>query len=115
MPFTTAGADLLITNTTTLSAYGRDVVGNASATNTFTYTLNPPPSPPTMTGVTLGPDGSLSFSITNAGGIYRVQTHTNLANPAGWVTVSTNAAPFTFTDTNVVGGTPQRFYRVVSP
>ena len=75
----------------------------------------PPPSPPILTDVTFGPGGSLSFSITNAGGVYRVQTHTNLADPAGWVTISTNTAPFTFTDTNVLGGPPERFYRVVTP
>jgi hypothetical protein len=54
------------------------------------------------------------MSIT-AGGIYRVQANTNLVNAAGWITVSTNAAPFTFTETNVLGGVPQRFYRVVTP
>jgi hypothetical protein len=68
-----------------------------------------------LTGVTMSPAGNLSFSVTNAGGIYRVQTHTNLANPAGWISISTNTAPFTFTDTNVLGAYPQRFYRVVTP
>ena len=68
----------------------------------------------TLTGVTYGPGGSLSFSVTNAGGVYRVQTHTNLANPAGWVTISTNTAPFTFTDTSFMGVYPQRFYRLVT-
>jgi autotransporter-associated beta strand protein len=114
--FTTGGADILLTNTTTLSVFGRDVVGNVSPTNTYTYTLNlPPSSPPTLTGVTMGPGGYLSFSITNAGGVYRVQTHTNLADAAGWITISINTAPFTFTDTNVLGGSPQRFYRLVWP
>jgi hypothetical protein len=75
----------------------------------------PPSAPPTLTDVTFGPGGSLSFSITNAGGIYRVQTHTNLAETAGWITISTNTAPFTFTDTNVLGAAPQRFYRVLTP
>ncbi len=75
----------------------------------------PLPAPPTMTGVTLSPDGSFSFSVTNAGGVYRVQTHTNLANAAGWISISTNTAPFTFTATNVLGGSPRRFYRVVTP
>jgi hypothetical protein len=99
-----------------LSVYGREVVGNVSANNTYTYTLNfPPSSPPILTGMTYGLGGSLSFSITNAGGVYRVQTHTHLTNPAGWVTISTNTAPFTFTDTNVLGGAPLRFYRVVTP
>ena len=50
-----------------------------------------------------------------AGGVYRVQTHNNLVDAAGWITISTNTAPFTFTDTNVLGGAPQRFYRVVTP
>jgi autotransporter-associated beta strand protein len=114
--FTTAGADLLLTNTATLSVYGRDAVGNVSGTNTFTYTLSvPPAAPAVLTGVTMSPAGNLSFSVTNAGGIYRVQTHTNLANPAGWISISTNTAPFTFTDTNVLGAYPQRFYRVVTP
>ena len=114
--FTTGGADILLTNTTTVSVYGRDVVGNVSGTNTYTYTLNlPPSSPPLLTGVTYDPDGSLSFSVTNVGGTYRVQTHTNLASPAGWLTISTNTAPFTFRDTNGLGGSPLRFYRVVTP
>ena len=80
----------------------KSIVANASAN----YTL---------TGVTMSPDGSFSFSVTNAGGIYRVQTHTNLVSPAGWITVSTNTAPFTFTDTNVMGVYSQRYYRVVTP
>lgn len=116
LSFTAGGADITLTNTSTLSAYGRDVIGNVSSTNTYTYTLNPPPSPPAvLTGVTMSPSGNLSFSITNAGGDYRVQTHTNLADAAGWITISTNPAPFTFTDPNVLGGAPQRFYRVVTP
>jgi hypothetical protein len=116
VPFTTAGADILLTNTTTLSVYGRDAVGNVSATNTFTYTLNtPPPSPPMLTGVTMSPGGNLSFSVNNSSGVFRVQTHTNVADAAGWINISTNTAPFTFTDTNVMGGSPQRFYRLVWP
>ena len=111
MSFTTAGVNLLLTNPTALSVYGRDAVGNVSATNTYTYTLNPPT---VLSGVSYA-GGSLSFSITNAGGVYRVQTHTNLTDPAGWVTISTNTAPFTFTDTNVLEGPPERFYRAVTP
>ena len=114
--FTTAGADLLLTQTTTLSVFGRDAVGNVSATNIYTYTLNPPPpSPPLMTAVALGPEGSLSFSVTNAGGLYQVQTSTNLTDAAGWITIRTSLAPFTFVDTNVTGLYPQRYYPVVAP
>jgi uncharacterized repeat protein (TIGR02543 family) len=68
-----------------------------------------------LTGLTMSPDGSFSFSVTNAGGVYRVQASTNLGNPGGWTSISTNTAPFTFTDTNVLGGPPERFYRVVTP
>jgi hypothetical protein len=109
--FTTGGTNILLTNTTALLVYGQDVLGNVSATNNHTYTLNPPPI---LTGVVYA-NGSLSFSVTNAGGVYRVQTHTNLANPAGWITLSTNTAPFTVTVTNQLGGSRQRFYRVVAP
>jgi uncharacterized repeat protein (TIGR02543 family) len=75
----------------------------------------PLPAPPTLTGVTLSPDGSFSFSLTNAGGVYRVQTHTNLADRTNWITISTNTAPFTFTNTNAVNRYQQRFYRLVKP
>jgi uncharacterized repeat protein (TIGR02543 family) len=90
--------------TITMTTANKNIVANSIATNALT-----------LTGATMGPGGSLSFSITNVGGVYRVQTQTNLADPAGWLTVSTNTAPFTFTDTNVLGGGPQRFYRVVTP
>jgi hypothetical protein len=99
-----------------IQAFARGVIDNVSGTNTFADALVlPPSSPPILTGVTYGSGGSLSFSITNAGGVYWVQTHTNLADEAGWITISTNTAPFTYTDTNVLGGVPQRFYRVVTP
>ena len=113
--FTTGGEDITLTNTTTLSVYGRDVVGNVSSTNTYTYTLYAlPSSPPTLNSVTMA-GGNLSFSVTNVGGVYRVQANTDLANPAGWIGISTNTAPFVFLETNVLGGPPQRFYRVVTP
>jgi len=57
--------------------------------------------------------GNLIFSVTNTSGSYRVQASTNLANPAGWVDVSTNAAPFSYT--NPVNAYPQQFFRTVTP
>ncbi|MBL8993402.1 MAG: hypothetical protein JNM63_08685, partial [Spirochaetia bacterium] len=38
-PYTVVGTNLIISGTTTLLFYGRDVLGNTSATNTRTYTL----------------------------------------------------------------------------
>ena len=100
------GGDLSgsVNPTTIAMTTNKSITANTIATNALT-----------LTGATMGPGVSLSFSVTNAGGVYRVQTQTNLTDPAGWITVCTNTAPFTFTDTNVLGGMPQRFYRVVTP
>ena len=48
----------------------------------------------------------------SVGASYVVQTSTNLA-ASNWISLFTNAAPFTFTDTNITAS-PQRFYRAVS-
>jgi len=90
--------------TIAMTTANKSIVANSIATNALT-----------LSGVTMGPGGSLSFSVTNAGGVYRVQSSTNLGNTGGWASISTNTAPLTFTDTNVLGGAPERFYRVVSP
>ena len=55
------------------------------------------------------------FVLTVSGSVgasYVVQTSTNLA-ANNWISLFTNAAPFTFTDTNITAS-PQRFYRAVS-
>jgi uncharacterized repeat protein (TIGR02543 family) len=101
------------------TGWGGDLAGSANPT-TITMTANKSVVANaignyTVTGVTMSPDGRLSFSVTNAGGVYRVQANTNLANGTGWISVSTNTAPFTYTVTNVPGGPPQRYYRVVTP
>lgn len=55
-----------------------------------------------------GPAGQFNFSVSGrSGGQYVVQSSTNLID---WVSVQTNTAPFTFTDTNT-GRWPQCFYR----
>jgi hypothetical protein len=47
-----------------------------------------------------GPDGQFSFTVSGVSGSqYVVQSSTNLVN---WVSVQTNASPFTFTDTSTV-------------
>ena len=48
-----------------------------------------------------------------AGSIYILQATTNLNSPY-WVSLLTNTAPFTFTQSNVID-LPQRFYRGVTP
>jgi len=55
-----------------------------------------------------GSAGQFNFSVSGVFGYqYVVQTSTDLVN---WVSVQTNTAPFTFTDTNA-GQLPQCFYR----
>ena len=55
-------------------------------------------------------NGQFTFTLTGTtGSQYVVQATTNL-NPANWISLTTNAVPFSFTDTNV-NGASQRFYR----
>ncbi len=58
-----------------------------------------------------GTNGASIFAVTN-NGLYVVQASTNLAQANAWTPISTNTAPFTFT--NPVPG-PGRFYRLVKP
>jgi autotransporter-associated beta strand protein len=72
----------------------------------------PAAGPGNLVNVTVS-GGSLIFSVTNSGGIYRIQANTNLANASGWVDVATNTAPFSFT--NSVSALPRQFFRTVTP
>ena len=49
----------------------------------------------------------MQFNASTLG--YAVESSTNLAN---WTSLITNAAPFTFTDTNIVNDSA-RFYRAL--
>ena len=69
--------------------------------------------PPSLTS--LERNANRQFQMTVNGGpnnSYIVQASTSLA-PANWVSLATNGAPFTFTDTSVLGAS-SRFYRVVA-
>ncbi len=53
------------------------------------------------------------FTVTgSAGSNYVVQSSTNLS-AANWVSLKTNASPFTFTDTSI-NSHRQRFYRALA-
>lgn len=60
--FTTAGTNILISRTTTLSYYGRDAVGNMSATNTKTYTFDT--TAPVVSGVPASMTTNNQFGIS---------------------------------------------------
>lgn len=85
-----------------------DQLGNQSDfSNEAVYTA---PAGATLSAVSLA-NGRFSFNVTNVNGSPCViETSTNLIN---WSPVLTNAAPFTFVDSNPAGSR-QRFYRAVS-
>ncbi len=69
----------------------------------------PPASAPSFSSFEFT-NNQFQFMLTGtAGSNYVVQAATDLAAPV-WISLQTNAAPFTFTDTNSL---PQRFYRAV--
>ena len=85
-----------------------DSAGDESPfSNEAVYTV--PSAAATLTALQ-GSDGWFSFSVSGISGYqYVVQSSTYLIN---WVSVQTNTAPFTFTDTNAAS-LPQCFYRTL--
>lgn len=85
-----------------------DTSGDKSALSPeVSYTVPPPTS--TLASHGIAPNG-FSFTVNgSAGYTYVVQMSSNLLN---WIPVLTNAAPFTFVDTNARAHS-QRFYRSV--
>ena len=77
-------------------------------------TPNPPAVPPVLTDPVLA-GGQIQFLLTGSpGSNYTVQAATDLSG-ANWTSLWTNAAPFTFAESNVFAP-PQRFYRgMVAP
>lgn len=56
-------------------------------------------------------NNQFQFTVTGiAGSNYVVQVATNLSPPTTWISLFTNASPFTFVDSNA-NSFPQRFYR----
>ncbi len=65
---------------------------------------------PQLTSTASATNGQFQFNISGVSGLnYAIQTSTNLVD---WISVSTNASPFIFTDTNI-NSFPQQFYRAI--
>jgi hypothetical protein len=73
-----------------------------------------PATAPTLSAP-IASNNQFSFTLTGTSGMdYVVQTSTNLTGGT-WISLQTNAAPFTFIESNL-NAFPQRFYRgVVAP
>jgi hypothetical protein len=72
--------------------------------------------PPSISGVTANPDGSVTLGLTGSPGVnYILQTTTNLLCPDGWQPVATNLMAtngvWLFNDPQTTNF-PQRFYRL---
>lgn len=104
----TDGSPVFSSDTFTLGYHTRSP--SSGKIGVVTYRVAPAPGNPVAMQIS---GGSFSFSVTNSSGSYVVQASTNLANPAGWTPISTNPAPFTFTDPTPVRARPARFYRTV--
>jgi hypothetical protein len=74
---------------------------------------NPPPVPASLNSPWVNGQGKFQLNVVGAAGSnYVIQASTNLAG-SNWVSLGTNASPFTFIDTNSTSF-PLRFYRVLA-
>jgi len=95
-----------------------DVVATGTYGNTpstpATVTVFIPAIAATLASPVYTANNQFQFTVTgSAGSNYVVQVATNLTAPTTWISVVTNASPFTFVDSNAQNF-PQRFYRAPS-
>ena len=84
--------------------------GFASATSSNAVLSVYASAVPTLSGVAMTAGNNVQFTVAGVPGFnYAVQASTDLTD---WVTLFTNASPFTFTDTNA-SNFPQQFYRTL--
>jgi hypothetical protein len=96
-----------------------DAAGNVSGFDYGPTVANPEPAAATLVAGTAQPvGGGFQFSVQAVTvQSLLIQATTNLADPASWITLTTNFpanSSFVFTDTNAVNY-PARFYRVLAP
>lgn len=106
----------LFLSNVTLSDAGRyDVVATgiygSSLSTPATVTVFIPAIAATLGMPAYTGNNQFQFTVTGSvGSNYVVQVATNLSPPATWISLLTNASPFTFVDTNA-NSFPRRFYR----
>jgi hypothetical protein len=114
----TYSSTLTLTNVTLADAGNYVVLANnlygSAVSPEFTLTVFIPAIPATLGSPTYTANNQFQFTVNGTAGTnYIVQVSTNLAT-ANWVSLFTNATPFTFIDTNAHSFT-QRFYRAYAP
>ena len=101
---------MLKPGTNTVRVCAVDTSGNISPTNNGLINLVLPPAAAATLDSPACADGQYAFVVSGATGYkYLVQASADLVN---WVSLQTNTAPFTFTDTNA-SQFDQRFYRTI--
>ena len=111
--------NLTLTNVTLGDAGNYDVLASnvfgSTTSSVATLTVFIPAIAATLNSPTYTTNNQFQFTVTGtAGSNYAVQVAANLAAPAAWISLFTNASPFTFVDSNA-SNFPQRFYRAYSP
>ena len=114
------GTYVLIAATNMTGAFGATVSGSVggytgrlsvNGSNDLVLTVSSSGSTPGPLTSVVAAGGNVSFTASGSG-LLIVQVSTNLVD---WVSLLTNTAPFSFTDTNAVNTYPRRFYRTKTP
>jgi hypothetical protein len=115
-----ATASSLTLTSVTLSDSGNyNVVASniygSTPSSVATLTVFAPAIAATLGSPTYTTNNQFQFTVNGtAGSNYVVQVATNLSSPTAWVSLFTNASPFTFVDSNA-NSFQQKFYRAYSP
>lgn len=108
-------ANLTLTNITLADAGSYDVLASnpfgSTTSSVAQLTILSSTIAATLSSPTYTTDNQFQFTVTGtAGSNYAVQVATNFPVSSAWISLITNASPFTFVDSNAQNY-PQRFYR----
>jgi hypothetical protein len=108
----TANANYVAANSPTSSYGTAGTVRYDMVTVSGVAITAPPAAPPILSGPEAFSGNQFQFSVTGTmGSNYVIQVSTNITG-GNWVSIFTNTAPFTFTDSNA-NNFPRGFYRAI--
>ncbi|HEX5221262.1 MAG TPA: immunoglobulin domain-containing protein, partial [Verrucomicrobiae bacterium] len=116
VPITGAtSTNLILTNVTLADAGSYDVLASnlfgSTTSSVAMLTVFNPAIAATLSSPAYTTDNHFQFTVTGtAGSNYAVEVATNFPVSSAWISLFTNASPFTFVDSNAQNF-PQRFYR----
>jgi hypothetical protein len=108
-----ANANYVPTTSASYNTSGTMRYDMVTVLGTAMTTTNPPANPAVLGSLGVDSANRFQFTITgSAGSNYVIQVSTNLS-ANNWISIYTNAAPFTFTESNAANF-PQGFYRATA-